>query len=545
MFGTMHRNPSVKIHQFSMIPKPEIPRSSFVKQFNHKTTFDENYLVPIYVDEVLPGDTFQVSATMFARLTTPIFPLMDNMYLDSFFFFVPNRIIWTHWVNFMGEQANPADSISFTVPTVSLVTSSTNTGTIWNYFGLPPGGQLAGTVVINNLVGRSYNKIWNDWFRDENLQNSVTVDLGDGPDTAANYVLLKRGKRHDYFTAGLPWTQKGGAIQALLTGSATVKTQSSDLFTGSQTAAHWLLTTGSAPANAFSTSFATSGGAVLGTSGTAATQTGGGVYPSNLYADLSTATGNTINALRQAFQIQKLLERDARGGTRYTELVRAHFGVVSPDARLQRSEYLGGGSVPVNIAPIPQTSATGLTGGTTPIGTLSAYGTMVAHGHGFTQSFTEHGHIIGLINIRADINYQEGIRKMWFRQTRYDFYFPAFAMLGEQAILNQEIYAIGTPAQDTAVFAYAERWAEYRYHPNLVTGLFNSHVGTPLDTWHLAEKFTALPTLAAAFIQQNTPITRVSAAAVASGHFYLDAQFTVKATRPMPLYSVPGLIDHF
>ena len=544
----MHRNQSVNVHQFAMVPKPEIPRSSFVKQHTHKTTFDENYLVPIFVDEVLPGDTFSLKMTGFARLTTPIFPIMDNMYLDTFFFFVPNRLVWTNWVKFMGEQTAPADSIAFTIPQVVSPVGGYTFGSLGDYFGLPTVGQLGGGATISTSVlpHRCYNLIFDQWFRDENLQGSTSLTPGDGPDAVANYLLLKRGKRHDYFTSALPWTQKGGvAVTVPISGTATVKTNSTNLVTGTQFAMNMLQAAAGAAVGA---NLAMSGGATsqLSQGATAAAGPYFGIYPSNLYADLSTATSVTINQLRQSFQIQRLLERDARGGTRYTELVRAHFGVISPDARLQRSEYLGGGTSPVNISPIPQTSQTGLTGGTTPLGTLSAYGTMTAHGHGFTQSFTEHGHIIGLANIRADITYQQGLRKMWSRSTRYDFYFPAFAHLGEQAILNQEIYCLGNGAtSDTLTFGYQERWAEYRYMPSQITGAFRSTYATPLDAWHLAEKFTALPTLSATFIVANAPVARVSAVPLANTHFIFDGFFNVKTTRPMPLYSVPGLIDHF
>lgn len=545
-----HRNQSVNTHQFAMVPKAEIPRSSFLVEHTHKTTFDENYLIPIYCDEVLPGDTHSLRMQGFARLATPIFPLMDNMYMDTFFFFVPVRLVWAKWQQFMGEQANPGDSISYSIPQQVSPVGGFVTGTLADYFGLPCGGQIGGasTISINTLPFRCYNQIWNQWFRDENLQSSVDRNTGDGPDLSTLFGLLKRGKRHDYFTAALPWTQKGGtAITIPLGTSAPVKGIG---YSGAI-----------APVGGFTAR--ESGGNTRGYTWSSKTTvaadlamemtTGvaGTAFPT-IYADLTAATGATINALRQSFQIQKLLERDARGGTRYTEIVRSHFGVISPDARLQRPEYLGGGTTPVNINPIPQTSATGLTGGTTPVGTLSAYATMLAQGHGFTQSFTEHGYILGLVNIRADITYQQGIRQMWRRNTRYDFYVPAFAMLGEQPVYNYEIYAIGsatggiTPGdQDLNVFGYQERWADYRYMPSIISGQFKSYYATPLDAWHLAEKFTALPTLGATFIQTNTPITRTVAVASAGAHFMFDAMFSVKKTRPMPLYSVPGLIDHF
>lgn len=541
-----HRNQSVDVHQFAMVPSAEIPRSSFRRPTRHLTTFDENYLIPFFVDEVLPGDTRQLNATIMARLTTPIYPIMDNMYLDTFFFFVPNRLIWTHWENFMGQQDNPSDTINYTIPVIN-PTGGYATGTIYDYMGLINVGQNAATAWSHSALPlRAYNLIWHEWFRDENLQNAPNLQTGDGPDTTGQYALLKRGKRPDYFTTCLPWTQKGAAsITVPIGGQATVKTNATALLSGAQSAVIMKGTAAGALPGASLVLSTDAAGSINSTTNPTGTFTGiAGLYPSNLYADLSTATSVTINALRQSFQIQKFLERDARSGTRYTELLRAHFGVVNPDFRLQRPEYLGGGTTPVNIAPIPQTAQTGLTGGTTPLGTLGGHGMVVARGHGFAQSFTEHGHIIGLLNIRADQTYQQGLRKMWSRSTRYDFYDPAFAMLGEQSVLNKEIYSDGS-ANDALTFGYQERWAEYRYLPSMVTGQMRSTYATPLDAWHLAEKFTSLPTLGATFIQMNAPVARVSAAPVTGSHFIGDIFIDEKCTRPMPMYSVPGLIDHF
>ncbi|WNK14818.1 MAG: major capsid protein [Microvirus sp.] len=541
----MYQSKSVDVHQFAMVPKAEIPRSAFLIQRGLKTTFDAGYLVPIFVADVLPGDTFRLQMTAFTRLATPLYPVMDNLHLDTFFFFVPNRLVWTNWVKMMGEQDNPADSISYSIPQQVCPAGGYAVNSLQDYFTLPTVGQVGGgnTVTHSALPLRMYNLIYNQWFRDENLQNSVTVDTGNGPDTVANYTLLRRGKRFDYFTGCLPNPQKGGSTVTIpLSGTAPimglyvnnantsaiganvaayesasgVNSISSTVFLGSKSAA------ATAPATAFA-------------SGT-----------TSVFADLSLATGATINALRLAFQTQRLLERDARGGTRYTEIIRAHFGVMSPDSRLQRPEYLGGGSTPITINPIAQTTQTGLTGGSTPLGTLGGMGTGLARGHGFSSSFVEHGYIIGLCNVRADLNYQQGLDRHWSRSTRYDFYFPVFAQLGEQSVLNKEIYCDGS-GNDASVFGYQERWAEYRYMPNKVTGLFKSTSSGTIDGWHLAQKFTALPTLNTTFIQDTPPVSRVVAVgASANGQqILMDAVFDIHAARPMPLYSVPGLIDHF
>jgi hypothetical protein len=546
----MHRNKSVSSHSFAMVPKAEIPRSSFDTQYAHKTTFDGGYLVPIYCDEVLPGDMHNVKATMFARLATPLFPVMDNLHLDTFFFFVPNRLVWTNWVKFMGEQANPSDSISYVVPQIDSPEGGYAVGSLFDHFGLPTAGQITGSNMVthNALPLRAYNLIYNEWFRDENLQNSVVVNTGDSGDDVSDYTMLRRGKRKDYFTGALPWPQKGDSVTLPLGTSAPVFGTGKVLGLTDGTNLMGLRNSSALQALNVSTDYY---GDNVGGGGSGATfnDLGLGVVTSGisgLYADLSDATAATINQLRQSFQIQKLLERDARGGTRYTELLRAHFGVTPQDYRLQRPEYIGGGSTYVNVNPIAQTSATSISGGATPLGNLAAMGTALAQGHGFTYHAQEHGYIIGLVNVRADLTYQQGLPKMWSRETRYDFYFPVFAHLGEQAILNKEIYVTGTSTDDD-VFGYQERWAEYRYKPSQITGLFKSTSAGTIDPWHYAQKFTSLPTLNSTFIQETPPIDRTTAVGSAANgqQFLMDAFFDCKMARPMPMYSVPGLIDHF
>jgi len=547
----MFRNKSVRVHDFAMAPNPSIPRASFQIEFAHKTTLNSGYLVPFYCEQVMPGDKFRFSATMFARMATPIYPIMDNAHLDSFFFFVPYRLVWSNFKKFMGEQANPADSISYTIPQMVSKASGYDVGSLQDYFGLPTLGQLtaAATYSHSALPLRAYNLIWNEWFRDENLQNSVTVDTGDAASVYTNYSLLRRGKRADYFTSALPFAQKGTAVSMPLGTSAPVYGNNKALGLTDGTNAHGLVT---------NTATASTLNTLIGTVGNYNTAIGsalaGAVIPLNkavgvvptgfesgLYADLSTATSATINAIRLAVTMQQFLEKDARGGTRYTEIVKEHFDVDSPDARLQRPEYLGGGSTPLNVNPVAQTSGTSASGTTTPLGQLSAMATFLARNHGFSSAFVEHGVVIGLVSIRADLTYQQGVRKFWNYSTRYDFPWPVFANLGEQSVLNREIYCKGdSDPNDAAVFGYQERYAEARYYPSMVTGLFRSTAASTLDAWHLAQKFTALPTLNSTFIQDTPPFSRVIAVP-SQPEFIFDCFCRNVAARPLPLYGVPGV----
>lgn len=556
----------VRGHRFSDAPAMYMKRTKFDRSHVYKTTFDSGKLIPIFVDEVLPGDTARMSVNYFARLATPIKPIMDNIYLDWFFFFVPNRLVWEHWQNFCFEQEDPDDSTDFVIPTIYSHTSTKNAliGSLWDYFGLPINttDNISG---ISALPFRAVYLIWNEWFRDENLQKSVKIQKGDANEVLdfsrisdqpswlfgtdgnliSGHACPPRAKRHDYFTSALPWTQKGPGVSIGLAGTAAVD---------STIPTDWPMEIkpngGSYSAvkryDLFEDpTYATRNGSLWtensNSNDWAATNLKLPDFSKGLTVDLDSSSIFTINSLRTAFQMQKFYERLARGGSRYTEVLRSFFGVVSPDARLQRPEFLGSFTKMVNVNPIAQTSATD---NTSPQGNLSAYGVTAAKFHGFTKSFVEHGYVFGFVCARADLTYQQGINKMWLRSTVYDFYWPTFAHLGEQAIELREIYAQGSEA-DTTVFGYQERYAEYRYKPSQITGKFRSSVADgSLDKWHLSQFFKNAPVLNEEFIVENPPIERIIAVP-SEPEFLLDVGFRYITVRPMPMFGTPGLVDHF
>ena len=520
-------------HSFANVAKAEIQRSVFNRSSNIKTTFDGGQLIPIFVDEALPGDTMNCRLHTFARLATPLHPILDNLTLDTFFFAVPIRLVWNNWAKMLGEQENPGDSTTYLVPQLNTGVSGITEGQLSDYLGIPLFPQ---DLDHSSLWHRAYNLIYNEWFRSEDLLSSAVVDKDDGPDDIADYVIRGRCKRPDYFTSCLPWPQKGDAVLLPIGDTAPVVSTGDGRVlwqvTGGTTGPQSLTTEGSSPYNIFE-----GGGTGFGATSVLEWN------DPKLEADLASATAATINEIRQAFQIQRLFERDARGGTRLTEIIRSHFGVVSPDARLQRPEFLGGGSQVISITPVPQTSSTD---GTSPQGNLSAYGVSSGSNHSWNKSFTEHCLILGLVNVRAPLSYQQGLPRMFSRRSRWDFYWPALAHLGEQVVKNKEIFALGdmNPTFDEAAFGYQERWAEYRYKPSMITGQFRSDAATPLDTWHLAQDFAVSPLLSTNFILDNPPIDRVIAVPT-EPHILFDGFFDLKHARPMPTFSTPGLIDHF
>lgn len=552
----MH-NRSVLQHSFAAVPTPKLPRSVFNRSHGWKGTFDCDYLIPFYVDEAIAGDTFNMNVNVLMRMSSPtIRPIMDNLWVTVIFFSVANRLLWTNWKKFMGEQANPADSISFSIPQVTgpnVAGGGIPIGHLFDYMGLPvgplSGGGATTGITFNNLAGRAYNQFWNAFVRDENNQNSVTEDLGDGPDTFANYNLLKRGRRFDYFGAALPWAQKGGVTVTLPLGtSATIKGSASALLTGDQTPIHFTQSvTGAALPDGFG--IATGGAGKITAAAGAATTSGNYLYADNLYADLTNASAANLNQLRQSITLQQFLEIDARGGSRWPETLLNHFGVVLPDAAW-RPELLSIYTERLSITPVAQTSPKPASGTTTDQGNLTGFGTYAtSRRQGFTKTFLEHSIVMGLICVTADLTYQQGMDFMWSRRTRYDYPWPVFAHLGERAIKNREIYANladGTgAAQKDGTFGYVPQYEEMRFKNSKITGNLRSYNGNgvnanTLDVYHLAEAYSSQPTLGATWIQANTPLDRC-VALPSQDHFICDAFFDLKCARVLPVYGIPGL----
>lgn len=568
----MDRN--TELH-FASVPTLDISRCKLTKKHDHKTTFNNGDIIPIYVDDILPGTTVKMNMSSLVRMMTPIAPVMDNAFLDIMFYFVPNRLLWEHWKAFMGENETAPWAVqgNYQIPQITVPSGGWDKGTLADYFGLPTG--VAGTDgwKVSALPFRAYAMIWNEWFRDQNLQTPVYVSMGDSDTTGKNKGVnydpvtdtecgsapLKACKFHDYFTSALPSSQKGTAVNVPLGSSAPiVGKKPTELVTGmsSNTALE-----GEPISIVNNGSYTPSWKQLYSDTDTSK-------YMNNntqisLVADLSNAVGATVNQLRQAFAVQKFYERAARGGSRYIETILSHFRVTNPDFRMQRPEYMGGVRVPINMNQVVQTDATATelvptysdpsdlttlkwsTKNNTPQGNLAAYSaTSNNEGDLFTHSFTEHGILMGLAVVRCQHTYQQGINRMWSRKSMFDFYWPELANLGEQAILNKEIYTKGIKSDDEAAFGYQEAWAEYRYKPDMITGEMRSNYAQSLDIWHYGDDYSQLPSLGSDWIKEPEENMARTLAVQSHDQFMGDFYFAPTYALPMPLYSVPGLIDH-
>lgn len=535
----MNRNAE---QHYSQVPHANVPRARFKRDYSLLTTMNEGDLVPIYCDEVLPADTAKIDLNALMRMSTPLYPVMDNCYCDFYFFFVPSRLLWEHFENLMGQNDSTfwAEPVEYTTPKTTAPEGGWNVGTLADYFGIPTG---IANLQVNSLPFRAYAKIYNEWFRDENLQQPVTMSKTDattaGSNTGTNLTDAEAGglplkvcKYKDYFTSCLPSPQKGNAVALPMTGNAPIRAYDGSIV--SEDAVYFKNYT------------------ILDENKTTTGENSGDtwhIYGSNregnngvdqkLYTDLSNVTAATINELRQAIAVQHILERDARTGTRYKEYLQGAWGVTSPDARLDRSEYIGGYRLPININQVIQTSATDTT---SPQGNTAAFSMTTMSRNMATYSATEHGFILGLAAVRVDHSYQQGLSRMWTRSTRFSYYDPMLANLGEQAVLNQEIYAQGK-AVDEEVFGYQEAWADYRYHTNMITGEMRSTYAQTLDAWHYADKYTELPKLSSDWIKESTAnIDRtIAVQSDNSRQFICNFYFDQTWTRAMPIYSLPGL----
>lgn len=526
----------------ALVPTQRIPRSRFLGRKSRITSFNQGELIPIHLDELVPGDHVRYTIHPFVRINTPVFPFFSNFRVDTHAFVCPYRLVWDNWERFMGAQDNPADSINYTCPYVDSPASGFDVGSLWDHFGIPTVGQVAGggTTRINAFFSRMYNLVYNTWYRNENLINSAVVDKDDGPDTYTDYVIRTRAKSHDYFTDALPWAQKftaptvplgtranvlGIGTDLALTGGGPYNSYQSDGTLHTPNPASYNGATGQTPA---------------GVNWIMNQQVIGGNYYPDIYADLSTAAGISINTLRQAWMVQELLESNARAGTRYIEIIKEQFRTISPDYRLQRPEYIGGGQSPLNISPVAQTApTTGLS-----VGALGGAGVSTAQ-HTASYAATEHCLVMILISVKSELAYQQGVHRMHRRQTRYDFYTPLLAGLGEQAILRNEIYHRGD-SNDETVFGYAPRWDEYRQMYSDVTGRMRSTAANTIDPWHAAQKFTSAPTLNSAFNDDTAPMDRILAAGSTAGsnsmQFLADILIDRDITRPIPMYGIPATL---